>query len=69
MRPKGNIYWMIGDNPKADIFGAKQLGASTFQKIHNKVQIGRGEFQPDYTFSEYSNLLSTIKDISVTENK
>ena len=67
--PENAYFWMIGDNPKADIFGAKQLGASTFQKIHNKVQIGRGEFQPDYTFSEYSNFLSTIKDIIVTEKK
>ena len=54
---------MIGDNPRADIFGAKQLNATTFQKVHNKVKIGKGEFQPDYTFNDYSKLLMTIKDL------
>ena len=60
--PNDSYFWMIGDNPEADIYGAKKLGATTFQKIHNRVKIGKGEFQPDYTFSDYSKLLKKIRD-------
>ena len=38
---KQNAYfWMIGDNPIADIMGAKKLGGITFQKIHDGVKLG-----------------------------
>ena len=50
---KNSFFWMIGDNPKADIFGAKKLGAVTFQKIHSKVNIGESVFEPDFTFNNY----------------
>ena len=56
-------FWMIGDNPKADIFGAKQLKATTFQKIHNKVKIGENKYTPDYIFDDYSSLLKFIKNL------
>ena len=55
-------FWMIGDNPKADIFGAKQLKATTFQKIHNKVKIGQNKYSPDYIFYDYSSFLKLLKD-------
>ena len=54
-------FWMIGDNPKADIFGSKQLNSTTFQKIHNKVKIGNNKCQPDYIFSDYFLLLNKLK--------
>ena len=52
---------MIGDNPKADIIGAKELGAITFQKIHSKVNIGESTFEPDYTFRNYFSFLKKVK--------
>ena len=52
---------MIGDNPKADIIGAKKLGAITFQKIHSKVNIGKSIFEPDYTFKNYFSFLREIQ--------
>jgi ribonucleotide monophosphatase NagD (HAD superfamily) len=54
---------MIGDNPKADIFGAKQLGATTFQKVHNNIKIGKDDSQPDFVFNEYHKFLKEIKNI------
>ena len=56
-------FWMIGDNPIADIYGAKQLNSSTFQKIHNKVSIGRGKYKPDYIFNDYYDFLTEVKKI------
>ena len=53
-------FWMVGDNPKSDIFGAKQLGAVTFQKIHAKVKIGTGENTPNFSFRSYSELIDII---------
>ena len=54
---------MIGDNPKADIYGAKRIGGITFQKIHNKVEIGKGFYAPDFVFNDFSELLKIIKKI------
>lgn len=56
-----SLFWMIGDNPRADIFGAKQLNAVTFQKVHSMVKIGHGDEAPDYFFSEYFLFLDRIK--------
>ncbi len=58
---ENSFFWMIGDNPKADIFGAKELGAVTFQKIHSKVKVGDSIFEPDYTFRDYFSFLSEVK--------
>ena len=59
--PENSFFWMIGDNPKADIFGAKQLDALTFQKIHSKCKIGKASHSPDYVFREYFSFLEKIK--------
>jgi len=56
-------FWMVGDNPISDIFGAKQLNSSTFQKIHNKVSIGKGKYRPDYIFNDYFDFLNETKKI------
>ncbi len=65
---KGSFFWMIGDNPKADIFGAKRLGAVTFQKIHSKVEIGESISEPDYIFHDYFLLLRKVKGIFKNES-
>ena len=51
---------MVGDDSKSDIYGAKQLGAITFQKIHSKVKVGTGENTPNYSFRSYSDLIDII---------
>ena len=61
--PNSCDFWMIGDNPKADIYGAKRIGGITFQKIHNKVEIGKGFYAPDFVFKDFSELLKIIKKI------
>ena len=49
--------WMIGDDPVADIQGAKEhLGAVTLQKKHGGVEIGKGEMAPDAIFESYVEL-------------
>ena len=60
---KNAYFWMVGDDPKSDIFGAKRLGGVTFQKIHYKVKLGENECLPDYTFKKYSQFLEGIKSI------
>ena len=55
------VFWMIGDDSKADIKGAKDVGAITFQKLHKGVNIGENEFQPDYSFKSYWDFLRFLK--------
>ena len=61
--PLSSNFWMIGDDPYSDIFGAKQLGAVTFQKIHNKVSLGKGEQSPDYSFKHFKDLQIFIENL------
>ena len=58
---KKSYFWMVGDNPKADIFGAKQLNSVTFQKIHSNLKIGVNENQPDFIFNNYFSFLKEVK--------
>ena len=48
--------WMVGDNPIADIWGAKNLGAITFQKLHKGVISGKDAELPDFTFTSFKDL-------------
>lgn len=57
---KQNSFWMVGDDPKSDIFGAKQLGAVTFQKLHSRVKVGTGENTPNFSFRSYAELIDII---------
>ena len=53
---EGHI-WMIGDNASGDIIGARQaVGAATIQKLHAGVEEGKGDTQPDATFTHFSDL-------------
>lgn len=57
MRPKGDCIWMIGDNPRNDIQGAREkINAVTLQKLHEGVELGTGAQCPDATFREFSDL-------------
>lgn len=62
LQPRGGRIWMIGDNPDADIAGAKAaIGAITLQKIHAGVHEGEGDQQPHCTFEEFGELRSLLK--------
>ncbi len=64
MRPQGTCIWMIGDNPENDIGGAKKaINAVTLQKIHEGVQIGEGENQPDALLHDYQSLRELFEGI------
>ena len=64
VQPKGSTIWMIGDNPKKDIGGAKAaVQAVTFQKIHHGVEIGMGDDSPDCYFEEFPELRSLLQTI------
>ena len=62
LKPRGPKYWMIGDNSKSDIFGAKKsINAVTIQKIHKGIKIGEDECQPDAYFNDFSELKILIE--------
>jgi putative hydrolase of the HAD superfamily len=57
MQPKGECIWMIGDNPKTDIGGARRaINAVTIQKIHPGVVAGTAENEPDGLISSFQQL-------------
>ena len=60
---KDDYFWMIGDNPNSDIFGAKQFNSSTFQKIHYNVKIGEQECKPDFIIKNYFSFLRDIQKL------
>tara|TARA_A100001011_G_C13967793_1_gene697980 strand:+ start:1 stop:753 length:753 start_codon:yes stop_codon:yes gene_type:complete len=61
---KSNHIWMIGDNPKNDIYGARSsIGAICIQKIHNGIEIGEGFEEPDAYFEKFSELQILLKKI------
>lgn len=48
--------WMIGDDPSADISGAKAFSMAALQKRHKDVAIGLQEEAPDLVFDEFQEL-------------
>jgi HAD superfamily hydrolase (TIGR01549 family) len=64
LQPKGSIFWMIGDDPKKDIGGAKvAINAVTFQKIHHGVELGTGDNCPDCSFEDFLELRSLLQTL------
>ncbi len=55
--------WMIGDNPYTDIYGAKEFGAVTFQKLHKGVTLGKEKELPDYSFRNFSEVYKLILNV------
>ena len=57
MQPKGDCIWMIGDNPKNDILGAREtINAVTLQKIPENITLASEIIKPDAAFSKFSEL-------------
>jgi putative hydrolase of the HAD superfamily len=68
LRPKGDLIWMIGDNPHNDIRGAReQIKAVTLQKVHPGSVMGHGEEQPDAAFGAYPELRVFLKTLAKKE--
>lgn len=67
MKPKGDCIWMIGDNPKNDILGAKKtINAVTLQKIPDNSTLDSEIIKPDAAFSKFSELRKLLAKL---ENK
>lgn len=65
MQPKGDVIWMIGDNPINDIGGAREkINAITLQKIHDGVEIGVGVNTPNATFKEFKEVRRLLSQLS-----
>ena len=57
MKPKGRCVWMVGDNPRTDIGGAKRaINAVTIQKLHKGVIVGTAENEPDALIDNFQQL-------------
>lgn len=60
---KDCYFWMIGDNPISDIYGAKQFNSTTFQKIHGNLEIGEDKYAPDFVIKDYFSFLNKLKKV------
>ncbi len=63
-RPRAVLFdlWMIGDDPEADIRGAREaVGAVTLQKVHPGVSKGREAAAPDAWFDSFRELRDFMK--------
>ena len=57
IQPADSVVWMIGDDPQADVRGARaSIGAVTLQKVHRGVSEGRGDLVPDALFTSFHDL-------------
>jgi putative hydrolase of the HAD superfamily len=64
MRADGKCIWMIGDDGANDIEGARAaLGAITFQKVHDKVEVGTGDRRPDVEFASFVDLRAFLLEV------
>jgi len=64
MRPKGEIVWMIGDNPVNDIQGGREtINAVTLQKVHSGTPVGTSTGAPDAAFGEFADLRRLIAQL------
>jgi HAD superfamily hydrolase (TIGR01549 family) len=67
MKPNGDCIWMIGDSAKNDIAGARSaISAVTLQKVHEGVEIGKAETQPDAIVHDFESLRKLLRDINDT---
>lgn len=56
--------WMIGDNPRCDIKGARDtINAITLQKVHKGVELMKGEFAPDFSFNDFKQVHRLIENL------
>lgn len=65
IQPAGDMVWMIGDDPEADVRGAREaIGAVTLQKVHSGVSEGRGEMAPDARFTSFGEVRGLVRKCS-----
>ncbi len=65
VRPVGGVVWMVGDDPEADVWGARKgIGAVTLQKVHRGVSEGRGDMTPDARFTSFGEVRDLVRDLS-----
>ena len=65
VQPEGNCIWMIGDNAKNDIWGAKtNINAVTLQKLHKGVIAGKNSYLPDASFTNFKDLRILLTKIN-----
>ncbi|MCC6212778.1 MAG: HAD family hydrolase [Burkholderiales bacterium] len=65
MRPAGDCLWMIGDHAENDIAGARRtISAVTLQKVHEGVEVGTGDRQPDAVVLEFGDLRALLRELS-----
>ena len=63
LRPAGEVVWMVGDDPEADVWGArKSIGAVTLQKVHRGVPEGRGDMAPDARFARFGEVRDLVRN-------
>jgi putative hydrolase of the HAD superfamily len=68
MRPRGDVIWMIGDDPQSDIQGSREkIHAVALQKIHEGVSLGIGACAPDASFEEFVELRRLIARLGQKE--
>lgn len=65
MRPKGDVVWMIGDNPVHDLRGAREkINAVTLQKLHAGVNPATENDTPDVAFDNFGDLRKFLATLS-----
>jgi len=64
MKPKGDVIWMVGDNPNNDIRGGRDsIGAITIQKLHDGIELGIGTEAPDASFQHFRELRTLVSNL------
>ena len=67
MQPESDCIWMIGDDPVADIGGArKAIGAFTIQKVHKGVIVGKDENKPDVEIKSFESLRKILQKLQAS---
>ncbi len=62
IQPKGQTYWMIGDDACNDIYGARSsIGAICIQKVHSGVEVGKNDQKPDAIIEHFSEARKLLK--------
>ena len=61
LKLKYEDVWMIGDNPKSDMYGAGMMGITKIQKVHKGVDVlNDGVGIPDLVFNDFRQLMSFV---------
>ena len=62
IQPAGDVVWMIGDDPEADVRGAREgIGAVTLQRVPGGLRDGRCRTVPDARFTSFHDVLDFMR--------